>query len=216
MTARLSPQGATGLAPVGYFCDHSDEPIGARTHHDWEWAEGEGYVFQHQPDTISSHSSVDQRYLKSEDRETRCPRAVPVYAGPVVDAELAAVRAELAKYVGKEPTIAEEMEHLGRCLNAVYDLCDKAEKQAGRWEHPLPVPAWVEQVRAAADGDRPDDLSDNRRRIYIDGKGNGWISVSLEDGDEYVVPVQPAAFVEQSIAEVAADTGGLREIGRCW
>ncbi|MGW4043002.1 hypothetical protein [Streptomyces sp. NPDC004721] len=61
-------------------------------------------------------------------------------------------RAELAKYVGKEPTIAEEMAYLSRCINTVLDLCTKAEEQAGRWEQPLPVPEWVAPVRAAAEG----------------------------------------------------------------
>ncbi|MFI1485675.1 hypothetical protein [Streptomyces sp. NPDC020747] len=131
-------------------------------------------------------------------------------------AELDRTRTELAKYVGHEPTIAEEMTYLSRCLNAVCDLCDATEKQATRWENPLPVPEWVEDVRKAADGDRPDDPADNRRRIYIDGKGNGWISVCSEEGVEYVVPVEPAAALEQAVEEVADEAGGLREIGRCW
>ncbi|MFB7162282.1 hypothetical protein [Streptomyces sp. NPDC056242] len=136
---------------------------------------------------------------------------------PALLAELAAVRTELAKYVGKEPTIAEEMEHLGRCLNAVYDLCDKAEKQAGRWEHPLPVPAWVEQVRAAADGVRPDDPSDNRRRIYIDGKGNGWIDLNQDPttGERNVTGLTDQWQIKSTDSVLEA-TGSLREIGRCW
>ncbi|MFF4489489.1 hypothetical protein ACFY0F_23820 [Streptomyces sp. NPDC001544] len=138
-------------------------------------------------------------------------------------AELAAVRAErdqaraeLEKYVGKEPTVAEEMEYLSRCLNAVRDLCDKTVKQATRWEDPLPVPEWVEQVRQAADGQRSEDPDDNRRRLYLDGKGNGWISVCSDEGTEWVVPVQPEAAVEQDVRDVADETGSLREIGRCW
>lgn len=63
--------------------------------------------------------------------------------------------AELEKYVGKEPTVAEEMQHLNRCLDAVYDLCEEAKRAAGRWENPLPVPEWVAAVEQAADGDRP-------------------------------------------------------------
>jgi hypothetical protein len=138
-------------------------------------------------------------------------------------AELAAVRderdearAQLEKYVGKEPTVAEEMEYLSSCLNAVHDLCGKAEQGAKRWEHPLPVPEWVEEVRKAATGERANDPSDNRHRIYIDGKGNGWISVCSDEGTEWVVPIQPAAFVEQDVRDVADETGSLREIGRCW
>ncbi|MER7806117.1 hypothetical protein [Streptomyces sp900116325] len=131
-------------------------------------------------------------------------------------ARIAELETELAKYVGKEPTVVDEMAYLKRCLNAVYDVCDQAEKQATRWEQPLPVPEWVGIVREAADGERPDNPDDNRRRLYVDGKGNGWISTCVEDGVEFVVPVQPAAWVEESIEEVAADKGGLHEIGRCW
>lgn len=61
-----------------------------------------------------------------------------------------------------------------------------------------------------------EDMSDNRRRLYVDGKGNGWISTCVEDGVEHVVPVQPAAWVEESVEEIAAENDGLREIGRCW
>lgn len=73
--------------------------------------------------------------------------------------ELAALRARVAeleterkKYVGVEPTVAEELAYVNRCLNAVYAVCDAAEKQATRWENPLPVPEWVALVRNAADG----------------------------------------------------------------
>ncbi|MFE7954435.1 hypothetical protein [Streptomyces sp. NPDC057413] len=70
-------------------------------------------------------------------------------------ARVAELEAELAKYVGQEPTIAEEMAYLSRCLDAVHEVCDDAEKQATRWENPLPVPEWVARVRAAADGLEP-------------------------------------------------------------
>jgi len=59
------------------------------------------------------------------------------------------------KCIGAEPTVAQEMAYLSRCFHAVHDLCDKAEQQAARWEHPLPTPAWVEQVRKAASGEHP-------------------------------------------------------------
>lgn len=85
------------LKPVGYYCDHSDEPRDARTHHDWEFVEGEGFVFQNGPDTNSAFTYVDRPYLKPEDRERRCPRAVPVYSGPAIDAELDRLRNELAE-----------------------------------------------------------------------------------------------------------------------
>lgn len=37
------------------------------------------------------------------------------------------------------------------CITSVLALCDKAEKQATRWEHPLPVPEWVGEVRRAVE-----------------------------------------------------------------
>ncbi|MFF8997083.1 hypothetical protein ACF1GW_30885 [Streptomyces achromogenes] len=65
---------------------------------------------------------------------------------------IAGLEKERARYVGAEPTIAEELAYLSRCLDSVLDLCEKAEKQATRWENPLPVPEWVAKVRAAAEG----------------------------------------------------------------
>ncbi|MFD5678402.1 hypothetical protein, partial [Streptomyces sp. NPDC127040] len=62
--------------------------------------------------------------------------------------------ARLAKYEGHEPTVAEEMAYLNRCLNAVHAVCSLAEQQATRWEHPLPLPEWVATVRKAAGGER--------------------------------------------------------------
>lgn len=61
-----------------------------------------------------------------------------------------------------------------------------------------------------------EDASDNRRRLFVDGKGNGWISVCHDEGTEWIVPVQPEAAVEQDVRDVADETGSLREIGRCW
>jgi uncharacterized protein YceH (UPF0502 family) len=70
-------------------------------------------------------------------------------------ARVAELEATLERYVGKEPTVAEEMAYLNRCLNAVLEVCREAEKQATRWEHPLPVPEWVATVRQAASGELP-------------------------------------------------------------
>ncbi|WP_431999271.1 hypothetical protein [Streptomyces sioyaensis] len=63
--------------------------------------------------------------------------------------------AELARYVGAEPTVAEEMQYLNRCLDAVHDVLDEARRGAERWENPLPVPEWVTVVAQAANGRRP-------------------------------------------------------------
>lgn len=132
--------------------------------------------------------------------------------------ENARLTAELAKYDGKEPTVAEEMQHLNRCLTAVYDLCEETKQGARRWENPLPVPEWVAAVEKAADGDRPDNPDDKRRRIYIDGTGHAWIDQSVtSEGTRWIAPVAgslPGAV--ETEASVADRTGSLREIGRAW
>lgn len=66
-------------------------------------------------------------------------------------ARVAELEAERSRYVGREPTTAEEMAHLSRCLDAVYDLCDDAERKGIVSGGPFTV----EAVRQAADGDRP-------------------------------------------------------------
>jgi hypothetical protein len=68
---------------------------------------------------------------------------------PALLAEVERLKAELAKYVGQEPTVAEEMAYLSRSVQAVADVCDKAEQQALRWENPLPAPEWVGAIRQA-------------------------------------------------------------------
>lgn len=93
----------------------------------------------------------------------QCPKGL--HADWLVDSEythacpwcrITELEGELAKYVGAEPTVAEEMAYLSRCFHAVHDVCDETERQATRWENPLPVPEWVEQVRKAASGEGPE------------------------------------------------------------
>ncbi|MFF6781368.1 hypothetical protein [Streptomyces sp. NPDC012510] len=63
-------------------------------------------------------------------------------------ARVAELEAERAKYVGREPTIAEEMAYLSRCIDSVLDLCDAAEAKGITSGGPFTV----EAVRKAADG----------------------------------------------------------------
>ncbi|WP_405019586.1 hypothetical protein OHV05_24620 [Kitasatospora sp. NBC_00070] len=60
-----------------------------------------------------------------------------------VDAALAVVQPELDR-------LRAELEQARQQLDAVLAVCDAAERQATRWEHPLPVPDWVRTVRYAA------------------------------------------------------------------
>ncbi|MEV6854799.1 hypothetical protein AB0M89_13430 [Streptomyces microflavus] len=132
-------------------------------------------------------------------------------------ARIAELEKELERYVGKEPTVRDEMAHLQRKLNAVRELCDQAAAQAARWENPLPVPEWVGAVREAADSERPDNPADKRRRIYIDGKGNGWLDQSTGHGGiRWIAPLAIFPGDAEPSTTVRDRTGELHEIGRCW
>ncbi|MEH0417903.1 hypothetical protein [Streptomyces sp. B21-083] len=65
-------------------------------------------------------------------------------------ARVAELELERSKYVGAEPTIAEEMAYLSRCLDSVLSLCDEQDKAARLFE--LSQPEWIARVREAADG----------------------------------------------------------------
>ncbi|WP_416477095.1 hypothetical protein [Streptomyces sp. LKA04] len=117
-------------------------------------------------------------------------------------AELAAVRAERdqaradsersrAAHFHKAARLLEDAGHDDDAVNLLDTLADGIHAEA-------------------------EDASDNRRRLYVDGKGNGWISVCHDEGTEWIVPVQPEVAVEQDVRDVADETCSLREIGRCW
>ena len=63
-----------------------------------------------------------------------------------------------------------------------------------------------------------DDASDRRRRIYIDGKGEAWLDLSVtSDGTRWVAPLAGAMPTgAEPEGKVRERTGSLREIGRCW
>ncbi|MGV0098128.1 hypothetical protein [Streptomyces californicus] len=128
-----------------------------------------------------------------------------------LEQENARLGTELERYVGKEPTVRDEMAYLQRCLNSVLELCDQAATQAVRWESPLPVPEWVVAVREAASGERPDTPADKRRRIYIDGHGDAWLSLT----EDTIGPLAGAMWSDETTTSVRDRTGELHEIGRC-
>ncbi|MEU3665806.1 hypothetical protein [Streptomyces virginiae] len=215
---------ANQVAPVGYYCDHSDEPHDARTHHDWEWVEGEGLVFTHQPNTINAQLGP-RDYLKPEDRDRQCPRAVPVYSESLLNlitADLNETRTELKiaerrnkeladsldKYVGKEPTLRDEMAYLSRCLDAVYGLCREVDDDGNTSDGKF-TPAAVIQ---AASGEREDNPNDRRRRLYLDGHGQAWV----ETGEGFITEIGLSLWDGEPIGNIRERTGEIHEIGRTW
>lgn len=82
--------------------------------------------------------------------EVSLAQAVPLLSAAVTGlrARVAELEAERKKYVGAEPTIAEEMAYLSRCIDSVLDLCDAAEGKGITSGGPFTV----EAVRKAADG----------------------------------------------------------------
>lgn len=76
------------------------------------------------------------------------------------------------------------------------------------------TPQQIAQI--IADALPREDMSDRRRRLYVDGKGNGWIDVAQDaDGTQDVVAITDP-WRMKSAESVRAKTGSLREIGRCW
>lgn len=69
----------------------------------------------------------------------------------------------------------------------------------------------------AAAAKAAEDAKDRRRRIYIDGKGDGWIDLTVDPatGERELTGITNPWKIA-SADEVRNDTGDLREIGRCW
>lgn len=61
------------------------------------------------------------------------------------------------------------------------------------------------------------EAKDRRRRIYIDGKGDGWIDLTVDPqtGERELTGITNPWKIA-SADDVRSDSGGLREIGRCW
>lgn len=129
------------------------------------------------------------------------------------------LEAERKRYVGVEPTIAEEMAYISRCLDAVHQVCDDTVRQATRWENPLPVPEWVEQVRTAADGEWTADtprpalpwahtMDDGDLHLFLDDLVSAAMGRWRSDPD--IPDRQVLADVEKACADWRTPGQGLR------
>lgn len=103
--------------------------------------------------------------------------------------------------------------HEGLPLNPVETALRVVLAQLDEWDEGVTA----DEIRGAIAEVLPrEDMSDRRRRLYVDGKGNGWIDQSVtSDGTRWVVPVNATGPTETA-ASIAERTGSLREIGRCW
>jgi hypothetical protein len=86
---------------------------------------------------------------------------------PQLVAEVRGLRIQAAKdraqIANHQPVLAElnrlraeldaRKEQLTNRINAVLDICDREQRNAMRWENPIPVPDWVAPVQRAALGD---------------------------------------------------------------
>ena len=154
------------------------------------------------------------------------------------------LRAQLAELAHRARRVAISHEHFiqdhsdpgSEALGAQYELINwlsASDYHEGLPAHPVETalrlilahldevddevnPRWI---RGTIAGALPrEDMSDRRRRLYIDGHGDGWIDQSLDsDGAKWLVQLSSmAAGGCEPKDAVAERTGSLREIGRCW
>lgn len=121
--------------PVGFYCDHSDEEPGKRTHEGWEWTDTER-VWTQQPTIVTSHDAGPHEW----DEERRmCPRAVPVYAvdAPALRAEVERLRSREAGLIRSRRECERGIANLAAALDAAEIKRDRLSGQVAR------VEAWV-------------------------------------------------------------------------
>lgn len=156
-------------------------------------------------------------------------------------AELEAKQAELAARasrvaVSHELFIQDHGDPGVEALGAQYELINwlaRSDHHEGLPVHPIENALRIilaelnksgaevdpEQIRRTiAEGLPREDMSDRRRRIYIDGHGDAWIDGVVEnDGSMWLFQLSNMATASsEPQASVAQRTGSLREIGRCW
>jgi len=67
--------------------------------------------------------------------------------------DLASPQAETKRLRTEWRRLRAERDALKARLDRILDICDREQRNAMRWENPLPVPEWVSVVQRAALGD---------------------------------------------------------------
>lgn len=189
---------------------------------------------------LSPEREAEIRAARYTNRTTS-PAAADIAIDDLLD-ELGRLRAELAELTARARRVAVSHEHFiqdhddpgTEALAAQYELINHLSRSADPGDLPLnPVETALRVVLAVLDEAQDDaspreirgaiadalpreDMSDHRHRIYIDGRGDAWMDVSVEaDGTTYIAQIEKSFSVGTPMAEVAERTGSLREIGRC-
>lgn len=68
-------------------------------------------------------------------------------------AEVQRLKAELGQMTAARNTVAALYRDADSRLDSVLNICDREQRNAMRWENPIPVPEWVAVVQRAALGD---------------------------------------------------------------
>ncbi|MFF0277516.1 hypothetical protein [Streptomyces sp. NPDC004330] len=159
-------------------------------------------------------------------------------------AELAGLRAQLSELADRARRVAVSHEHFiqdhsdsgAEALASQYELINwlaRSEHHEGLPLNPAENALRIILAELDENGDEVNarwirgaiaealprkDMSDRRRRIYVDAHGDGWIDQSVEqDGTKWLVQLSSMAVGgSEPMHAVAKRTGSLREIGRCW
>lgn len=132
MTARLSPQRDTEIRAL--LADlHQDVLAGVR-------ASGPEYL------AIRDLLAENKRLRAELDRRTEDVAFLE-------RATLPELRRTVQHHIDGKQRWRDRAEKAEARLSAVLDLCDREQRNAMRWENPIPVPDWVATVQGLALGD---------------------------------------------------------------
>lgn len=152
----------TGYSARRTVCRLDEEPLdNDPAHREWtaeeDWAQVQAdavYIATMSPETVKA-MAAEIRRLRAELATARERYTAGLRKA---DEHVNAMSEEVKRYADGEETpvlwsVYNAMHSRAAtaegCLTSIAALCDAAEKQATRWEHPLPVPEWVDAVRQA-------------------------------------------------------------------